>query len=232
MDEHEVYILILCAGGLLAALYFDVRYNIVEKVTRSRKIYGVLAVSLLLSIVITNGLTYFLYGGKPYFERIVQPEYYLTMVVFAVISTALIRVTKTDKTGQAGAIICDSLIIFSFISRCGCMYAGCCTGRVIGAANFPIVETEFVFAAVIFVILRLIPSRNRLGAYVLMYSIFRLITEFFRDNIGVETLLILNFRQYIAITAIVIAAVYLLVTAKKQRNNTQSVSGEQREAVL
>ena len=107
-------------------------------------------------------------------------EYYLTLVYFALLATALFSLTKTPLKNLN--VLAPSLALFSVVARLGCMTAGCCEGLY----GVPIRELEFTFGVIAFIYLQIFePRRNGSTAllqYLTVYSAFRFATSFFRED--------------------------------------------------
>jgi len=121
---------------------------------------------------------------------ILGKEYFFTLIYFTALSVALFWIFN-GKPSQLNAAA-PALAVFSAIARIGCLWAGCCAGK----NGVPIPWMELGFGIAAFVLLqtanlgmrqskRIRPplcgiQKYSLIIYVAAYSLFRLITEFFR----------------------------------------------------
>lgn len=196
------YYIMLGLAALVAAAYFIFSLT-KSKVLFKLKVCAVCAAALVVSLAAGVGMHIV---SLQRIQESVFPgfEYYITMVVFAALSYAGLRLFKLDTS--VSGLIAVSLLIFSFVARFGCLIAGCCGGKNISGFTVPIVWIELLFAAACLSVL--LAGRINYKAvpdikYIFIYSVFRFITEFFRENYNIRQILFLNIRQYIALIVIV-----------------------------
>lgn len=194
-----MYYFFLSAGGISAILYFLISLKIRNiKYKYTVFILGIVSLILGLAFAFLTGL--FSHKSGHFNIKYSDFEYYLTAVVFLTAFYFSLKILKSETSifNTAG----ESLIVFSFIARFGCMFAGCCAGKIINGFEIPTVIMEIIFSFVIFWILKLSKLKNTAGLYLFLYSVYRFVTEFLRENSEIRTIFSLNFRQYVALIVI------------------------------
>lgn len=156
------------------------------------------------------------------YERVTQGgiSSYFAILIFLGASALALRLYKVDVS-YCLKLAVRPLLLAQFFGRIGCSLAGCCYGVMIGDAFlFPVRELEAVFALILFFVLRKHFFRNRLSIYLISYSAFRFIFDFFRgDSVGeLFGISVPSPVQLCALVTVIVTTVILIVkktTAKK-----------------
>lgn len=208
------YIFIIAGGLLSLCLYFYLLFNFDSKIQRT-VIYFISVISaILLTKLILNIQSFYISEnlGETY---IILYSYYLTMILFLAFSTVLNIIFKIN-TAETGKLTGAPLILFLAVSKIGCYVNGCCYA-VIGGCTLPLNIIESGLAIIIFILI--MTNRIKTDIIILLtYSIFRLITDFFKINFRYENLFGITISQIFYISVIMV--VIVLITIKRFRRKS------------
>ena len=139
--------------------------------------------------------------------------------------------------------ICPSFPLFHSFGRIGCLFGGCCYGIVIpkgfyhlesepDISRLPVQLYESIVLLIITLLLFFIEKRNNnsplMPIYLLLYSIWRFIIEFFRGDDIRGIWWIFSTSQWISIILFLISLTILATFHRK--NQTQQKNGERNGA--
>lgn len=205
---------VIISLGLFAYLFvnFDKKFKRIA-------VYFVSAVlSLLVSKLLLNFESEYLSKNLAG-TYIIEYSFYLTMVLFLAFSTVinitcLITIEKTEK------LVGAPLMMFLTVSKIGCFFNGCCYA-VISNITIPLnlIESGLSFLVLVLVVLNKIKPDIIILAY---YSIFRLITDFFKINYEYESLSGLTMLQILYIAVIIVAIIL------KAKNHLKEINYEKK----
>lgn len=124
--------------------------------------------------------------------------------------------------------VVPAFVLFHAFGRIGCFMSGCCYGFqlheqfVLGGMHlnyFPLQLVESAFEFVMFFVLSKVSDGKKLKVYLLSYSIFRFLNEFFRGDTVRGVWFGISTSQIIAIIIICVEAV---VSVKAKWSNTNN----------
>ncbi|MDO4543199.1 MAG: prolipoprotein diacylglyceryl transferase [Clostridia bacterium] len=179
---------------------------------------------------------YYKYVGSDFWDMVSKSGivFYGGLIGY-LLSLALLlpRLVKPDCR-TAFDITAVTIPLFHCIARVGCFFGGCCYGlpydgalcvRVIShgveSTHFPIMLVESGFNLLLFIalLILLFKSKRLLGkltyVYLLFYSVFRFIIEFFRGDEMRGVFGPFSFSQYISLGILV----FLVIKYARQRRN-------------
>ncbi|MBR3298285.1 MAG: prolipoprotein diacylglyceryl transferase [Clostridia bacterium] len=150
-----------------------------------------------------------------------------------------LKLIKKQKVWDYSAIIVPTIPLAHAVGRIGCFLAGCCYGKCVdtpisviytnpiggaptGTPVFPIQLVESACNIVVFVILLLYVGRQLkrgsvLFLYMILYGIERFVLEYFRYDEIRGIFLGLSTSQWISIAMVVIGAVGLMLSFKREK---------------
>lgn len=131
---------------------------------------------------------------------------------------AILLVCRTNSLDPSVTLdfLSPSFAISIGIGRIGCLLAGCCYGRIISETGmrFPTQICESIFCIMLCVFL-LLRKRNQFRLFLLLYSVFRFIIEFFRGDSQRGSLWLFSTSQWISL-AILIALAATAIAPRKR----------------
>ncbi len=168
--------------GLLSAFLFQAFYNFLANPSGGLRFEGMTFIGGLIGGVIAFVAIYFIfvYGINPHFKDGNFFKVNMNKGIWFLVRIAPISITIAHGFG-----------------RIGCLFAGCCHGKVteewygiwnatVGAKTVPIPLYEaiflFVLSAVMILLLFKFRSKDTMAIYLVSYGIWRFIIEFFRDD--------------------------------------------------
>lgn len=101
------------------------------------------------------------------------------------------------------------IIVTIFIARIACLYQGCCN-------KYGLVYIEMAILLTVYILTLVIKKSNFFG-FLLTYSIFRFISDFFKETFYYEQIGVLSMMQYMGFILICVCIV-VIVTSKKIPN--------------
>lgn len=193
----------------------------------------VLFFSLFISSWLGGKLLFYLSLPKEFSAPLLDSEYFWLGGGFSfmggLFSSLIILVLYWNKfkffLNEHGKEFITILPLSHSIGRIGCLLAGCCYGEkcnlpwsisLHGAQRHPTQIYEFIFLLSLFIWFKLdqkSTAKNLLLNYLILYSIFRLIFDFFRADENLLPGLVLNYSQF---TAILILIGSLLIKYKRR----------------
>lgn len=157
------------------------------------------------------------------------------LLVYFVAGRFLLEKGETVKNFPLLAdIAAPAIAVAHGMGRLGCLFAGCCHGRVTTAwygiynaylhqktVPLQLFEAIFLFALCALLILRLLNRRkNNLAVYLMAYAIWRFLLEFWRaDDRGASPLSFLSPSQFIAVILFLVGAGMLLWSILRARKD-------------
>lgn len=166
--------------------------------TQLPKLINAFSFSNLLQVTLMGGFVF--YGG----------------LFGALIGNILFSKMKKYNLNDIMDFTIPAFVIFHAFGRIGCFLSGCCYGfklsnpLVIGIAHlnyFPIQLIEALFEFVMFfVLIRKVSDGNKLKIYLISYSTFRFLIEFFRGDEARGIWFGLSTSQWISIVIIILFA--------------------------
>jgi phosphatidylglycerol:prolipoprotein diacylglycerol transferase len=213
--------------GLILAEKFAKKNNVDPQLISNLGIIilfsGIIGARILYVLV---NLNYFFH--KPIFEIFKIWEgglvFYGGLIASIISGIIYLRKKKKDVL-QIANIITPSIAIAHAIGRIGCFLNGCCYGKVsykfglifpaIGD-NLPHLPTQLIesFALIIFFFIVLFFIKKKFYAYLIYYSCFRFVIEFFRgDDRGVFFLNYFSISQFIS-ALIILFIIYIYLKNK------------------
>lgn len=131
---------------------------------------------------------------------------------------AILLVCRTNSLdpGTTLDFLSPSFAVSIGIGRVGCLLAGCCYGRIISETGlrFPTQICESIFCIILCVFL-LLRKRNQFRSFLLLYSGFRFVIEFFRGDPQRGSLWLFSTSQWISL-AILIALAATAIAPRKR----------------
>lgn len=235
--ENYPYVFFAMLGlvvSILFALFFMFsRYQV-------NKYFDVIILSLFGMILcarlfgILSRVLYFLieYGEFKLIESIKQSGIvFFGGLIGYILCAKLLCKFKNRRFEEISDVIALIVPLFHFFGRLGCFYTGCCYGKasnllftmpckVIGAETLEyripvqLYEAGFEMLLFIFLLVSYITKKYRqqelLYVYLLLYSIWRFIIEFFRDDTMRGVYFVLSFSQIISVL------IFIYVAYKKE----------------
>lgn len=207
------YTFIISGAAAALILFFYLLKDFDMKLIRT-SIYGV---SLVFALII-SGIILSLYSQ--YLSDVLNSTYiisysfYLTMVLFILFSARLSAVFRIN-TLNTGKLTSAPLMLFLAVSKTGCYFNGCCFA-VIGDKEIPLnlIESCLSLTALILIMTNIIKPDILI---LVIYSLFRLATDFYKTNYRYETINNLTLLQIIYITVIAIS-VFIMIKTKFKEN--------------
>lgn len=207
------YTFIISGAAAALLLFFYLLKDFDMKLIRT-SIYGVsLVFALIISGIILS--LYSLYLSNVLNSTyIISYSFYLTMVLFILFSARLSAVFHIN-TLNTGKLIAAPLMTFLALSKTGCYFNDCCFA-VIGDKEIPLnlIESGLSLTALILIMTNIIKPDILI---LVIYSLFRLVTDFYKTNHRYETINNLTLMQIIYITVIAIS-VFIMIKTKFKEN--------------
>lgn len=211
-------------GGYCSAVLFQAFYNYLE--------------SGIFEIVGNTGATFYggLIGGAACF-----------LLIYFGVGTLILRKTgetPTSRFWRLTEIAAGSIALAHGFGRLGCLFAGCCHGKVtdawygvynayLDAKTVPVqlFEAIFLFALAAYMTYRIVKGEyGNLGLYLSAYAVWRFTVEFLRtDDRGQSPLSFLTPSQFIAVCLFAIGAALWIVEGNLIRRNTKKEGEELNE---
>lgn len=198
--KYAMYYIVnyISAASLFLWIFLHVKQYLEISPTAKRKKHPKLAAFLQLFIIcIPFGVLFFFlnsYFGKWFTQG--NRNYYGTLTAW-LISFSIIPLFFRVSPRLNMDLFSEALPIQLFIAKLACFFQGCCYGfEMPGSwyynqgndrAEFPIQLVEALVAVALYFIMRLYKRRSKtpgsvFPVYLILYSISRIITEFFRDD--------------------------------------------------
>ncbi|AZT91176.1 hypothetical protein ELD05_11355 [Caldicellulosiruptor changbaiensis] len=226
IDSNIPFYNILGGIGFTIGVYLFIKELREKKISPNMQTFllSIYIFSTLCGLILANIGNWFIKPGilkLPLSERFQKAgfTFYFGVIGFFVISYILLKLFKVKKSAEIYNSVIPSLLIFHSFGRIGCMFAGCCYGKIVDwklfnifeIKRFPTREVEAIFLFVLFLIMKYKVKSNRVLLYFLSYPIFRFFIEFARgDNRGVLITSYFSPSQLISIVLFLIAFIYLL----------------------
>lgn len=207
------YVLLACLGFLAASVVFLV---LVKKEGYSLKLASFLAVASLTGLF-AGGRLFGIIAANIYKAQngiSVVPGFvfYGGLIGFLTVFILLQKVSMRAVSSTLCDIIAVSIPLFHAFGRVGCFISGCCGGVI------PVQLIEASFNLCLFIVLLF--SRNKLKGillplYLISYSIFRFVIEFFRTDDVRGIIGFFSFGQLCSVAIFIGTIIFLFYTKRK-----------------
>ena len=200
------------AGAVTALIIF---VFIVKKIEGNIKLTAIYGISLLASLVISEILlkliSVIISNHNGYLYEIVY-SFYLTMILFLVISAIFAKVYGIDREIIAKTAVVP-LLAFLTVAKTGCFFNGCCFAEFRGVfIPLNLIEAILSLSVMIFIL----SGKIKPSLYLLiLYSVFRLITDFYKDSFKYENIDGIAVSQIVYIAVILFAAGLIILNKKR-----------------
>ena len=186
-------------------------------VTRIPKFIENMSFENFINIVVQSGFVF--YGG----------------LIGVIIGVKILTVRDIKKREKYYYALAPVIPLFHMFGRIGCFMAGCCYGKIIENTvivfgyeinRIPVQLIEAIYEFILFIILSFISKReidkDLLKIYLISYSIFRFVIEFFRGDEIRGIWFALSTSQWISVFII---GYYMCNNVKKIINSKRNVRG-------
>ena len=170
--------------------------------------------------------------GKDYsvfemFQMGLAFAYFYTLIFFFVFANVAGFILKLE-TKKHLDILAPSIVLFGAVSKIGCHFTGCCHGITINGVEVPTVLIECGVMFVAFLVFQFFIKRNRMLNFVLFYSSFRFIIEFFRRSSGAVRLFdIFTPAHWLAFAVILVILInYKYFAMPEKISNSKEINNE------
>ena len=199
----------------------------------SKRVKRTFSFAAMIGLLCSNIANWFLFDGmldRSFVFRITKGgfSFVFGLTAFLIISALLLLFQRVNAS-KAMHLIVEPILIAHFWGRIGCSLRGCCWGETLSIAEmeimFPAREMEAVF---LLIMLWAIPrvAKNKLWIYLISYSTFRFVLEFFRgdDRGSLFGITMFSPSQIVCIVLIVVSIIRLLVSPVLQKINLRDNS--------
>lgn len=213
VDDNEmlIFLLISLLGAFICShiLYGIVNFKLI--ITFISNINKIDTLSLLLKCLQE------IFGGSVFYGGLIGGI--ITGLFYA-------KIKKLD-TKLYSYIVTPFIPLFHFFGRIGCFFYGCCYGiettfgiTINGITRLPIQLIEALYNLFLFFLLSYLKKKNMfknslLILYLVTYSFYRFIIEFFRGDIYRGILLGLSTSQWISLSILIFGLIYTCLKKKK-----------------
>lgn len=196
---------------IVACIGMGVGSKLLFAITQIYRLFGNFTIKNLLYLVINSGFVF--YGG----------------LIGAILFVTLYSKKSKFNLRKIYNFAIPAIPLFHVFGRLGCLFAGCCYGKVAAWGvhihtdeylHIPVQLYESIFNLFLFVFLLIREKEkqkevNLLSEYLICYSVFRFIIEFFRGDVIRGILLIFSTSQWISIIIfIIVISKFLFIRLK------------------